>query len=324
MRSLNEYLNEHNDVVDESERIDEFLMTTAITWAIIGCVFAPAIKGMWDSTKGFYQRHMKDHLKNIFSSDARRKRKIEKLRAKQQKREDRQRDKDELERLKAKEKEYKKTGKVVYDDKDEDDSRDAAIAAMSMMKDKDDETKYWKQVISSTIYDEDGDVVPMDERENRLKKVIPEDVDMDDFKKQMLKNINNVEENPELLKKFEKAVSEINESDIDEAEEEAIKTSKEVSEKLKNGESLSDKASDFFKNAMSHIVSDKDEEDKDEDGNVVKQETIKDENGKNVTVTTHTGPRGGKFYWPKGSPHDSDHKVYVSESLRDFLRYNVD
>lgn len=39
-----------------------------------------------------------------------------------------------------------------------------------------------------------------------------------------------------------------------------------------------------------------------------------DDKSKTINVVMHTGPNGGRFYYPKGSPHDSEHKVYVKES----------
>lgn len=72
---------------------------------------------------------------------------------------------------------------------------------------------------------------------------------------------------------------------------------------------------------------------KDKDGNVLKKEEITDTKGKKISVTTHTGPRGGKFYFPKGSPHNDDHKVYIDKhgkakvnesiSLSEFLVSNA-
>ena len=47
------------------------------------------------------------------------------------------------------------------------------------------------------------------------------------------------------------------------------------------------------------------------------KEEIKDmevedpETGKKVVRKVHIGPHGGKYYWPDGSPHDAEHKVYV-------------
>ena len=74
----------------------------------------------------------------------------------------------------------------------------------------------------------------------------------------------------------------------------------------------------------------KEDVEKDEDGNVLKQEEITDKDGKKKKVTTHTGPRGGKFYYPDGAPKDAKHKVYIDKSgkvkecmsLRDYLVEN--
>lgn len=68
-----------------------------------------------------------------------------------------------------------------------------------------------------------------------------------------------------------------------------------------------------------------DEVKKDKDGNILKQEEVTGEDGKKIKVTTHTGPRGGKFYWPDGAPKDAEHKVYVKESksLMQFLKESL-
>ncbi len=64
---------------------------------------------------------------------------------------------------------------------------------------------------------------------------------------------------------------------------------------------------------------------KDKDGNILKQEEVTGEDGKKIKVTTHTGPKGGKFYWPDGVPKDNEHKVYVKESksLIQFLKESL-
>ena len=59
----------------------------------------------------------------------------------------------------------------------------------------------------------------------------------------------------------------------------------------------------------------KEEPKKDKDGNILKKEKINDpETGKKIKVVTHTGPRGGKFYYPDGKPKNSKNKVYVKEN----------
>ena len=48
----------------------------------------------------------------------------------------------------------------------------------------------------------------------------------------------------------------------------------------------------------------------------VKEEEITDpETGEKKKVTTYTGPRGGKFYYPDGKPKTPENKVYVHESV---------
>ena len=74
-------------------------------------------------------------------------------------------------------------------------------------------------------------------------------------------------------------------------------------------------------------TSKKEDVEKDKDGNVLKQEEITDKEGKKKKVTTHTGSRGGKFYYPDGAPKDAEHKVYIGKDgkvkecmdLKDYL-----
>ena len=56
----------------------------------------------------------------------------------------------------------------------------------------------------------------------------------------------------------------------------------------------------------------------------VKDEEITDpETGEKIKVTTYTGPRGGKFYYPDGKPKKPENKVYVHESVKiELKRYN--
>jgi hypothetical protein len=64
-------------------------------------------------------------------------------------------------------------------------------------------------------------------------------------------------------------------------------------------------------------------EEKDEEGNIVKDEEITDpETGKKIKVKTHTGPRGGKFYYPDGKPKTPENKVYLeSKQYNGFSNY---
>ena len=74
------------------------------------------------------------------------------------------------------------------------------------------------------------------------------------------------------------------------------------------------------------------ESEKDEEGNTLSQEEITDKDGKKKKVTMHTGPRGGRFYYPDGAPKDEKHKVYVGKdgkvkeslySLADFIHESI-
>ena len=71
---------------------------------------------------------------------------------------------------------------------------------------------------------------------------------------------------------------------------------------------------------LSEKSNDSEDVKKDKDGNILKQEVIKDpKTGEKKKVTTHTGPRGGKFYYPDGKPKNPENKVYVHESLKNYL-----
>jgi len=71
------------------------------------------------------------------------------------------------------------------------------------------------------------------------------------------------------------------------------------------------------KNKEQDSIEDDGKHDTEKDGTKQGKYTVKDEEvtdpktGKKIKVTTYTGPRGGKFYYPEGSPHDAKHKVYV-------------
>ena len=65
-----------------------------------------------------------------------------------------------------------------------------------------------------------------------------------------------------------------------------------------------------------------------QNGETLSDEEVTDkETGKKIKVTVHTGPRGGRYYYPKGAPKDNDHKRYVDESLYkslyDYLRTSL-
>ena len=75
------------------------------------------------------------------------------------------------------------------------------------------------------------------------------------------------------------------------------------------------------KNKDLDSIDDADEHDTEKDATkkgkyVVKKEEVTDpKTGEKKKVTTYTGPRGGKFYYPDGAPKDAKHKVYVHENV---------
>ena len=57
------------------------------------------------------------------------------------------------------------------------------------------------------------------------------------------------------------------------------------------------------------------------DGETMEEQEITDPDNpdKKIKVKAYTGPRGGKYYWPKGKAKTPENKVYISESFVDYL-----
>jgi hypothetical protein len=160
-------------------------------------------------------------------------------------------------------------------------------------------------LLNHCIYDENGEERSPDEFEDALKSTVGrknydrlvtkiEEWDTDRGRKKVDKG----------LKKIEKISKHISSTDLATYEEAAKNARKNERKFAKKGD-----LSDF---APKNKGSEKEVE-KDKDGNIIKQEEITDKDGKKKKVTTHTGPRGGKFYWPDGSPKDAEHKVYIDK-----------
>lgn len=171
-----------------------------------------------------------------------------------------------------------------------------AIAAASNENETDtnkkDENDKLIDIIIASCYDENGNPIPFDQREARMKDIVGED-NWEEFKKD--------------LEEKQKSVSE---DDFKEALEKANKdlTPEEVQKMI-------DAQKERAKTANAKIKNEKDEEpEKDEAGNILKDEEVTDpKTGKKIKVKTHTGPRGGKFYYPDGKPKTPEHKVYIRE-----------
>ena len=62
------------------------------------------------------------------------------------------------------------------------------------------------------------------------------------------------------------------------------------------------------------------------DGETMEEEEITDPDNpdKKIKVKAYTGPRGGKYYWPKGKAKTPENKVYIHESFVDYLYRMLD
>ena len=382
MKTIKEYLESAN----ESQRIDEFLLTAVLATAIIGYGFAPVWKSGWDAMKNIWDKHL--------SREARLKKLEDKINHIEQK----ERDKKRLKELKEKEKEYKRIRREnfkkklkslfgftkdknkdqnkdqnnkqenqddqedtdfddVYDwwqgqenqkdqkDKDKEDwkntkddrsddekSKDVIVTTINILDqnktDNIDEQKkidYYKNILSSTVFDENGDVIPLKDREKKLKDVLPNGTDIDEFKKSMEKHKEQLKD-PKIMDSFEKAISKIDTKSLENTEKDVKERSKNVWEKKKKGEKISDEEDKLIKDLTNttkdsdKVEKDKDSDkvEKDEEGNILKKETVKDKDGKKIKVITHTGPRGGKWY-----KNSEGNKTYVQESLKMYIIRNL-
>ena len=429
MKTIKEYLESAN----ESQRIDEFLLTAVLATAIIGYGFAPVWKSGWKAMKSVWDNH--------FSREAR----LKKLEDKINRIEKKERDKKRLKELKEKEKEYKRIRREnfkkklkslfgfskdqdqdqnqdnqdqnkdqnkdqdqnqdnqdqnkdqnkdqdqnqdnqdqnkdqnntnqenqddqedtdfddVYDwwrgqenqkdqkDKDKEDwkntkddrsddekSKDVIVTTINILDqnktDNIDEQKtlhHYKNILSSTVFDENGDVIPLKDREKKLKDVLPNGTDIDEFKKSMEKHKEQLKD-PKIMDSFEKAISKVDTKSLENTEKDVKERSKNVWEKKKKGEKISDEEDKLIKDLTNTTKDsdkvekdkdsdkvekdkDSDEVEKDEEGNILKKETVKDKDGKEIHVVTHTGPRGGKWY-----KNSEGNKTYVQESLKMYI-----
>ena len=131
---------------------------------------------------------------------------------------------------------------------------------------------------------------------------------------------------PKIMDSFEKAISKIDTKSLENTEKDVKERSKNVCEKKKKGEKISDEEDKLIKDLTNttkdsdKVEKDKDSDkvEKDEEGNILKKETVKDKDGKKIKVITHTGPRGGKWY-----KNSEGNKTYVQESLKMYIIRNL-
>ena len=190
-------------------------------------------------------------------------------------------------------------------DKFEDDGESKFVKAGALLdtamkneKDAEKREKLQKQkaLLNYCMYDKDGKKRGVEEQYDMLKNTLG---------KKGMKSISNAMDddaieaalNSKSMKKLDKKIKKIKPEEWKEYDE---KLGKAMEKKAKE---LNDKENDKEKDVK-----------KDKDGNILKKETVTDpKTGEKKKVVTHTGPRGGKFYYPEGKPKNDEHKVYVQK-----------
>lgn len=205
-------------------------------------------------------------------------------------------------------------------------------------------------VIQSLTTSKDGKPLAIKDMKSRAKEIY--DVDFEDLSKELdIKKLSDKEEK-EIENGLEKNIKAIPEKEREKIAENGIKTantkSKEVQtqkDKIsKLQKELEDATSDDEKEKIKKDLeetqknsfagklllpapksNDKKEPEKDnKEEYTKKRERITDpKTGEKIRVTTYTGPRGGKFYYPKGSPRTPDHKVYIESAIATWLENKI-
>ena len=177
-----------------------------------------------------------------------------------------------------------------------------AMLATAAKKEKDPEKKekLMKQaaLINYSLYDKNGKKRNVEDQYKMLK---------DTLGKEGIKGLSNAVDDDavkaamdsEYMKGLNKKIKKIKPEEWEKYDKEVAKKVKENIEKQKQEKEKEKEEGDVKK---------------DEDGNILKKEVVTDpETGKKKKVVTHTGPRGGKFYYPEGKPKNDEHKVYVQK-----------
>ena len=307
----------------------------------------------------------------------------------------------------------KATGSAIEDTgkptEDTDTTKPDITPALLMMAKKaneseEDETKKSKNnalidLITASTYDENGDIIPIEKRAEKMKSIIGDG--WEDFKSKMEKTIKDSAESEDFKSALKNAKDNLTEKDVEkftaEAKENAKKTHErlakekeeraeldkqikdleskiegnentEETEKLKKDleklksdraeldkkslinqsigkpegepkpEDYTDKEIEKIQNELAELDPEKDKDaikekenllrsiakanGKDEDEFIPKETEVTDpETGKKIKRVVHTGPRGGRFYYPDGKPKTPDHKVYVENKYEGLSNY---
>lgn len=341
--TLGQYLSNSHPLNTKSQRTDEVIVTI-LAASVLAYMCKPLLdsaffKGVGDGIGGFF-----GGIGSLFKGAG------ERIRSKR----DKNRDEESSSRKKSKK--SKETTNADYDDDINSMMMNMLDSADSLNKNEKDEAvkksnQHMSDLIRASIIDSDGNPLPTDKWQERFKNIsgktpeewtkehnieMPGDDEIKKIESHLKKDIENkteserdeiAEKGNELGKKTAKELSDSRDGAYDELdkvmkdlENEKNEDKKKELEKKKRDlekkiETIEKQQDDNSKKEL-----EKNEPEKDEDGNIVKDEEITDpETGEKKKVKTHTGPRGGKFYYPEGKPHHPENRVYVKESLSSWL-----
>lgn len=148
-------------------------------------------------------------------------------------------------------------------------------------------------VTALTTPDEDGKYIsdyPEDEQAERFEQILPDGMTREQWQDSFEKDINAVADHQEDVDELVERVNGLDAEDI----ESRVDDEKEIARKFR-------------------------EETQPEPEEVVDKET-----GEKVKAVVHTGPRGGRFYYPKGQPKTPENRRYIQESLQDYLLQSLE
>ena len=196
-----------------------------------------------------------------------------------------------------------------YAENNKMDLEKASIAIASAANGEKDPTKKERlekqfKMMNYCIYNEKGEKRNVEQQRHFMKKLVGKK-GIEQITNASKGNIEKAIESGE-LDELNRKVDKIKPKDLEKFEKAARRSNDEVQKSIAQ-----------YKKEKSN---DSEDVKKDEDGNILKQEEVKDpKTGEKKKGTTHTGPRGGKFYYPDGKPKTPENKVYVQESLKNYL-----
>lgn len=192
-------------------------------------------------------------------------------------------------------------------------------------------------VIACTV-DKDGNDIDPEKMQDRLKELTNKTPEQWGEENKVKKLTD--EQKEELSKKLHEKLKAKSDAELDKTNQEIKERARQSAEKLQakidkaekealDAADKNDEEEFKKKNAEYEKLKDaqkkqkeKQSAEKDEHGNIIRDEEITDEHGNKKKVKMHVGPRGGKFYYPDGAPKDQEHRVYVENcymSLRSVL-----